>query len=60
MTRKDYVIIAAALKSSKPTDAEGQNAAATWRLTVEAIENVLAGENSHFDCVAFDAACGND
>lgn len=57
MTRKDYKLIAAALREAKP---EGDNMAlATWQLTVNNIATALAGDNPRFDYQIFLKACDN-
>lgn len=61
MTRKDYVDLAAALKSAKPiatpigvdNPKQGQ-----WIKDVCAIANVLANDNPRFDRDRFEVACG--
>jgi polysaccharide pyruvyl transferase WcaK-like protein len=52
MTRKDYVLIAAALKAACPT------VNVTYRACVDSIANALGLENARFDRERFLKACG--
>ena len=55
MTRKDYELIAAALRKSHPA---GDPAAhAVWRRSVIDIADALAAENPRFDANRFVDAC---
>lgn len=61
MTRKDYVDLAAAFKSSRPADAPfgvENPKKAQWIKDVLAIANVLANDNPRFDRDRFEVACG--
>ncbi len=55
MTRKDYVLIAAAIKSAPVVYAEGHMAAQT---VAESIADALAAENPRFDRARFLKAAG--
>jgi hypothetical protein len=66
MTRKDYILIAATLKSAMP-DADycgGESSTAYgfakhyWVKACQAMAYQLAGQNSAFDRARFLAACG--
>jgi len=57
MTRKDYVVIAAALRRTKPT---GYNRSLQWRNDCLAISDELAIDNERFDQQKFLDACGFD
>lgn len=56
MTRKDFELIAAALKNSKPLPELPANQHG-WRNAVHAVANALADENPRFDHERFLAAC---
>lgn len=66
MTRKDYVLIAAALRKSKPAQVDARSsrakcygeAVATWAGCVSATAAALAADNPLFDSERFLAACG--
>ena len=66
MTRKDYVLIAEALKDSKPTTWDGSteqfdNGAYTaWLSSVRMLCYRLSQNNPRFDRERFLAACGVD
>jgi hypothetical protein len=62
MTRKDYILIAAALKEAKRQIPEG-GAHATWEYIANAtaacvLAHSLASDNPRFDRARFLAACG--
>ena len=56
MTRKDYVLIAAALARGEPID-EGE-ARDGWRQAVNAVTAALQSDNTRFDRDKFLRACG--
>lgn len=59
MTRKDYILIAAALKASRPADLYGNDTARkTWYATVSELSLSLARDNARFDATRFFDACG--
>jgi hypothetical protein len=49
MTRKDYILIADALRSEKPNDGWDPNKRVQWDLDCKAIAQALAGDNPRFD-----------
>jgi hypothetical protein len=60
MTKKDFDLIAAALKSAKP---ESRNAAPPriqWALDVGRVSLALQGTNARFDPLRFRRACGEE
>lgn len=57
MTRKDYVLIADAIKAAKDADAAVQNDAPVY-WTARSIANALRRSNQGFDKARFMAACG--
>lgn len=58
MTRKDYVLLAAALKTSREVCEEnGQTAMQAWAHTVHNVAMALASDNPRFDRDVFLAAC---
>lgn len=62
MTRKDYILIAAALRFVKPEPLAGQPVESaitnTWENTVSNVASTLARDNARFDSGRFLAACG--
>lgn len=59
MTRKDYLAIAAALKSAKPPDIYSNSVARhTWYAAVSAIAQLFTRENACFDQARFFDDCG--
>ena len=64
MTRKDYIVIAAALRAARPhwtTDAGREFEAAplqTHRLSCECVADALGQDNARFDRSRFLVACG--
>lgn len=60
MTRRDFVAIAAALKSIKPQAGAPAEAVFMWRQAVMALCGHCAAVNSHFDGDRFRRACGLD
>lgn len=65
MTRKDYELIAAALRKSSPRFRAGivdtaRHAAhcAQWQCDANMLANALAGDNPRFDLRRFLIACG--
>ena len=60
MTRKDYRLIAAAIKDSKPNDHWDPNKMAQWVVTCNRIAEALASDNSAFKNGVFLEACGVD
>lgn len=68
MTRKDFVVVAAALKASHPgalhpaANIEARNAynyaCDQWRRTCRAVAGALVNTNARFDSERFLAACG--
>ena len=60
MTRKDYILIAAALRRANPQHLEGNNrefAIIVWTRAVESICDALSTDNPRFDRGRFYAAC---
>ena len=64
MTRKDYVLIAAALKSTKPVPPTNATldtrvaGAMAWGRTAAYLTDALASDNPRFDRERFLKACG--
>ena len=63
MTRKDYELIAKAIKAAKPSDSTMADYAEMtrklgWRNTVHSVAEALAGDNPRFDRERFLKACG--
>jgi hypothetical protein len=58
MTRKDYIRIAAALKSARPPYHAETAPRVAWDAAVFEIADVLADDNPRFDRAIFYAACG--
>lgn len=58
MTRKDFQLIADALKNSKPTTGEARSIHDQWNLTVSNIADSLATTNPGFNRRLFVKACG--
>lgn len=63
MTRKDYELIAAAIKEAKPLLPPVADYAETtrqlgWQTTAHAVAEALARDNPRFDRERFLAACG--
>ena len=58
MTRRDYELIAAALKSEKPQAHWSANKMIQWQLDCAAIAGALASTNPRFNRNRFLAACG--
>ena len=63
MTRKDYVLIAAAMLKSKPDDFDcnvlpGIAYETQWLFDCDTLANALAEDNDAFDKVMFLSACG--
>jgi len=56
MTRKDYVALAEAIAGAFPIT-ENSTPIIAWRLTMEAIADVLAADNPRFDRERFVKAC---
>lgn len=61
MTRRDYVLIARALKDAQPNPAEyiGPEGRA-WLAAVYSVSWALAKDNARFDANRFHEACGVD
>ena len=57
MSKKDYVLIAAALRESCD-DTAPYAAQRQWRADVTSIQIALAADNPRFDCERFLIACG--
>lgn len=57
MTKKDYILIAAGFKASKPVAAHPL-IASTWGRTVDLMADALQASNHRFDRPRFIAACG--
>jgi hypothetical protein len=57
VTKKDYVLIAAALKGAFPIP-ENNTPASAWRLCVDSIALQLSLENPRFNGTRFLEACG--
>lgn len=57
MTKKDYILLAAALKSSKP---EGRTAyhEEQWKADLTALSHALQSDNERFNLERFLSACG--
>jgi len=60
MTRKDYRLIAAAIKNSKPEVHWDPNKMAQWVVTVNRVTDALASDNAAFKPTLFLNACGVD
>jgi hypothetical protein len=61
MTRKDYEIIAAVLRRTKPVGSNwSKDNYASWRGIVREFAEQLALGNSRFQADRFEAACGVD
>ena len=60
MTRKDYILIAKALKQAEPTDDENEQGTALsgWVKSVKYVAVTLGRENSRFNEDKFLEACG--
>ena len=58
MTRKDYVLLAGALKESRPIWDVADERLDQWQETVRAIVYALETDNPRFDYDKFCAACG--
>ena len=68
MTRKDYELLAAALKESAPdwndehwagyVSGWAEHRAMQWHSTVSSVTDALAGDNPRFDRRLFKLACG--
>jgi hypothetical protein len=55
VTRRDYVLIAAALRLARPTHTEPGDG---WRSAVDAMADALVAANPRFDRELFLANCG--
>ena len=53
MTRKDYVAIAYALASTRPSPTDGPSARPQWERTREAVSLILKKDNDRFDVGKF-------
>lgn len=60
MSRKDYVLLAQALKCATPLPSDGEKAMTIWNGTVACVTRALEGENPRFDRGKFLKACGHD
>ena len=59
MTRKDYVLIAEAMREARLWIADQTpNAVAAWMIAVKALATALHRDNPRFDRERFYAACG--
>lgn len=58
MTRKDYILIALALRDVQPRDDSPFCAVMQWKNDRDSIADAFAADNPHFDRVRFDAASG--
>lgn len=58
MTRKDYILLAAALKSAQPPGMQGE--AVQHMVDCKRIADALATTNPRFDRLRFLKACGLD
>lgn len=58
MTRKDYIALAAALKSTQPDPSSSVEKRQQYMQDVRAIARALARDNSRFDYQRFYAAVG--
>jgi hypothetical protein len=58
MTRKDYVLIAAALKAQQPAPHWDANKRTQYELDCKAVASAFASDNSRFSRERFLAACG--
>jgi hypothetical protein len=56
MTRKDYIVLAAALSRALPAEPVDAIALFTWRTTVRSIADALQADNPRFDRRRFYAA----
>lgn len=57
MTRKDFVLIADALKSCRPDVSASDPAWQSWAQCVRCVAQALGGTNSRFDRARFIAHC---
>lgn len=58
MSRKDYVLLAAALRRERPTGAPDGEAFGMWRASVLAVASALASDSHRFDRDRFLRAAG--
>ncbi len=58
MTRKDFELIAAALKGATPLARDGEKAMCQWQFIVFKMADALATTNPAFQRARFLAACG--
>lgn len=58
MTRKDYELLASALRSTKPDEKQNVKFSLQWSGDVAAIANALEADNPRFNRARFLAACG--
>jgi hypothetical protein len=56
MTRKDYEVLAQALKNAAPMGCQSEDAHDTWARTVAAVAKALQQDNPRFDVAKFCAA----
>ena len=58
MTRKDYILIADALKASRPEPHWDPNKESQWCVTFNRLVDRLVEDNPRFDLKIFKEACG--
>jgi hypothetical protein len=58
MTRKDYILIAEALKAARPLPHWDRNKEAQWVVTFSRLADRLIEDNPRFDFNTFKKACG--
>lgn len=58
MTKKDYILLAQALKDNHPTINDGMIHLSVWNSIVLDIAKALQSDNPRFDSARFLTACG--
>jgi hypothetical protein len=58
MTRKDFQLLADALKNARPAEKHGILAKLAWEVSVHSVSHALLKINPRFDKVKFKEACG--
>lgn len=58
MTKRDYILLAAALRNAKPAYERGHDAHLAWMASCCAVCDVLGRSNARFDTDRFLTACG--
>ncbi|MGH7179106.1 MAG: hypothetical protein ACREJC_17140, partial [Tepidisphaeraceae bacterium] len=57
MTRKDYILLAVALRNARPPDGETRNARLAWLAAVCGVADACTRDNPRFDSDRFLNAC---